>query len=328
MPGGRIRHAAALSGQPRADLHAVLGPAHGARTHLAAAGLAPRPQGGLGDNWGNLASRFTITDPWDLIYYNFRTEKPREVNWYMHHYLGCWKTKDNKNFCFDEAEIGRLYIPPLGWTRGTGLLPFEAQIAEVLERCRPKFPTLYWQKTWVGPTGFGKVIRAIRDGRIKVTLKPGLTTPASYDPIGNEIFIKSVAFADKMDLPVLIHEAAHAILDVNKADLTYWKHEFLGFLTKALFAYRVDPKWAEVVARSTTVALPYRHAFILGYYVHKDGKTEKMIDDHDKDVADFRDPSSTINPVQALKLAIQTDAHYIAQGWWKRMALDGIPEPV
>jgi hypothetical protein len=109
------------------------------------------PKVGLGDNWGNLASRFTITDPWDLIYYNFRTEKPREVNWYMRHYLGCWKTRDNKNFCFDEAEVGRLYIPPLGWTRGTGLLPFEAQIAEVLERCRPKFPTLYWQKTWVGP---------------------------------------------------------------------------------------------------------------------------------------------------------------------------------
>lgn len=283
------------------------------------------PKVGLGDSWGSIASRFTITDVWDLIFYNFRTQNPREVNWYMHHYLGCWKTKDGKNFCFDEAEVGQLYIPPVGWTRGTGALPIESFAAEVLDRCVADYRPIYWEKTWVGPTGLGKVIRAVRDGRIKVVLDPAWPTPASYDPDANKLFIKTASFAKVLHVSTLVHEATHAVLDQNKADLAYWKHEFLGFLAQGLFGWQTSPTWADKMARDATLANPYRYAFVLAQYLYKDPNREKYVDNHDTSVPDFRNPAETINPVTSLGLAIKTDIHYIQQKWWERRALDGLP---
>jgi hypothetical protein len=63
--------------RPQAGLHAALGHPCWPGAHLAAAWLAQGPQGGAGRQ---LASRFTITDPWDLICYNFRAQNPREVS--------------------------------------------------------------------------------------------------------------------------------------------------------------------------------------------------------------------------------------------------------
>ncbi len=283
------------------------------------------PKVGLGENWSTVASRFTITDVWDLIFYNFRTTNTREVNWYMHHYLGCWKTKDGRNFCFDEAEVGTLYIPPKGWTRRTGALPVEGLLVEVLERCVADYRPIYWEKTWVGPTGLGKVIRAMRDGRIEPVLAPSLPTPASYDPWFNKIHFKTPNFTKVLHTSTLVHEATHAVLDVNKADLTYWKHEFLGFLSQGLFGWHVSPTWADKMARDPKLANPYRFAFVLAQYLYKDPSREKYVDAHDKFVPDFRNPKESINPVHALGVAIMTDEYYIQQKWWERRALDGIP---
>ncbi len=48
-------------------------------------------------NWKILAWSWGLTDVWDLIWFQFVTDDPREVNWYMHYYLGCWKSNDGKN---------------------------------------------------------------------------------------------------------------------------------------------------------------------------------------------------------------------------------------
>ena len=64
-------------------------------------------------NWQLLAWSWGIEDVWDLIWFHFRTDDPRETNWYMHHYLGCWRSNDGKNFSFRDADPGIVYMPPL-----------------------------------------------------------------------------------------------------------------------------------------------------------------------------------------------------------------------
>lgn len=66
------------------------------------------------DDWWKLQNEFGLADPWDLIWYNFRTRDPKEVNWYMETYLGCDTiTLDRKNYRFSGTNApGIVYIPP------------------------------------------------------------------------------------------------------------------------------------------------------------------------------------------------------------------------
>ena len=41
----------------------------------------------------------------DLCYFNFKTRNPREINWYLHHKVGCRSvTRDGKNYMFSDHE--------------------------------------------------------------------------------------------------------------------------------------------------------------------------------------------------------------------------------
>ena len=73
----------------------------------------------LGANWQTVAAGFGVPNVWDLIWFNFRTTDPREVNFYLHRYVGCWQSNDAKNFSFMGAEPGVIFIPPFGWKRPT-----------------------------------------------------------------------------------------------------------------------------------------------------------------------------------------------------------------
>lgn len=50
---------------------------------------------------------------WELIYENFRTRNPSEVNWYLRNHVGCSrKTKDGLNWIFsNDANPGIIYVP-------------------------------------------------------------------------------------------------------------------------------------------------------------------------------------------------------------------------
>jgi hypothetical protein len=84
---------------------------------------APRPKmpppGGIphkvidGDTWGSLAKKFGFSSVWDLIFFNFGTKDPREVNWYLREHIGCnVATPDKKNWRFtSSAWPGKIHIP-------------------------------------------------------------------------------------------------------------------------------------------------------------------------------------------------------------------------
>lgn len=65
-----------------------------------------------GDSWVTIASANGL-DVWDLIYYNFKTRDPAEVNWYLKQYVGCTKpTADRNNWMFSsDASPGIIYLP-------------------------------------------------------------------------------------------------------------------------------------------------------------------------------------------------------------------------
>lgn len=77
-----------------------------------------KPRGGipyrveLGDDWKKLAFRWWVNAA-ELIYFNFRTGNPDEVNWYLHWYVGCkLPTKDGKNWEFSSnLKPGIIYRP-------------------------------------------------------------------------------------------------------------------------------------------------------------------------------------------------------------------------
>jgi hypothetical protein len=66
-----------------------------------------------GESWKTLADRYGIPAE-TIILANFQTLKPEEVNWYLHHYVGCRKpTADGKNWMFSSsATPGIVQIPP------------------------------------------------------------------------------------------------------------------------------------------------------------------------------------------------------------------------
>lgn len=83
-----------------------------------------RPPGSIvhqvadGERWETLASRYGV-DVTDLIWQNFKTSEPAEINWYLRHYVGCnTSTPDAYNWTFTTSarngsgpRAGIIFIP-------------------------------------------------------------------------------------------------------------------------------------------------------------------------------------------------------------------------
>jgi hypothetical protein len=76
--------------------------------------------GGKGTNWRSI-SRATGVRARDLVYYNFRTRKSKEINWYLENYVGCLPPgPGRKHYSFagapydEKANTGCVFIPRFG----------------------------------------------------------------------------------------------------------------------------------------------------------------------------------------------------------------------
>jgi hypothetical protein len=65
------------------------------------------------EDWESVARKFGVGVK-ELIYFNFLTDEPDEVNWYLRHYTGCNKVSPSgNNWMFsNSAKPGIIYIPP------------------------------------------------------------------------------------------------------------------------------------------------------------------------------------------------------------------------
>jgi hypothetical protein len=66
-----------------------------------------------GEDWASVAAQYNVKVD-DLIYFNFHTNVPEEVNWYLRRNTGCNVSNDGGlNWAFSSsADPGVIYIPP------------------------------------------------------------------------------------------------------------------------------------------------------------------------------------------------------------------------
>jgi hypothetical protein len=66
-----------------------------------------------GEDWASVAAQYNVNVK-DLIYFNFQTNVPEEVNWYLRRNVGCDVSNDGgRNWAFSStADPGLIYIPP------------------------------------------------------------------------------------------------------------------------------------------------------------------------------------------------------------------------
>lgn len=277
----------------------------------------------LGENWLSVAKDNLVPDVWDLIWYNFETDDPRKVNRYLHHYVGCWAAADDrKNFRFTNYdEPGIVYIPPHGYARRTGL-PLQALVLSQMEKSAQHFPYLILKDFHINLIGLGKVLDAMREGRITAVHDPELGTPAEYRQgtrkfAGPAIAVRSPAIASWLSRTILVHEAVHAIVHRNSfKEIKGWQNEFLAYAVEALWGRAVDNSMAEAMVSPALHDTDITHnAYVLAHYLRRAGKMFygqfiMRVKDVDAMLPDYRDPSRSLNPFKGLRDAIVNHKEY------------------
>ncbi|QDU76125.1 hypothetical protein Pan97_31700 [Bremerella volcania] len=181
-------------------------------------GYAKRVEVTEDDDWWILSAVHGRTDPWDLIVFNFGTRNPDEVNWCLHHILGCRrKSKDGKNYDFGAPCTIRqyIYIPPAGWK------PPTTADDDAWERVRSTINSatvktlnlsLFAYKLSISGHDFGKIGYLLNTKRITAKLDPTHLHAAEYLPGSDQIIIKLLP-SDPIDRSHIVHEAVHASFD-------------------------------------------------------------------------------------------------------------------
>jgi len=212
-----------------------------------------------GDNWWSLQKQFCLRDPWTLIRYNFGTNDPAEVNWYLREYVGCTKTTaDGKNYCFSyAANPGLLYLPRRHFKRGLGgggtvspeqqsrdddaakrtvlwALGLNAVDAVEFEFNAFGFPVSRWD--------YQRVRRLIREGEIVVRHNPSLGTDAEYDQTTDTLYLGQKSDHSIGGLGLIIHEATHAAFDASSQDINDMVSEAIAYVAQMLFIMAHDAK--------------------------------------------------------------------------------------
>ncbi|MET1412300.1 hypothetical protein ABVF61_08550 [Roseibium sp. HPY-6] len=179
-----------------------------------------------GKDFASIAKSFDIPNVWDLIIFNFQTESPREVNWYLHHAVGCWQSTDGMNFSFDDATtadfgMGKIYIPPERWApdprfeRGSGKGGQPRILKEIsvriLNELHVKMPTISHYATYLPRDAYKIVADLIDAGDVTLHLKPSLAQDtAFYCCMCKKIQLGSRLFLNRpLSYGVLANEATH-----------------------------------------------------------------------------------------------------------------------
>jgi hypothetical protein len=210
--------------------------------------LAAWPPGGFrmayqvgvkpGANWWTVAAGFGVPDVWDLIWFNFQTADPREVNFYMQRYVGCWQSNDAKNFSFMGAEPGWIFIPPWGYKRPNPD-PTKARFLGMLSAGVAHFPYITYKNVHIGRHSFETVGMAVRTGKIGIGYDPDRLdrkgAEAMYLSYSNRFIFRDPFINTPTNRGAVVHEATHAVLDMYKGNgLMILDNEFLAFLAEAI----------------------------------------------------------------------------------------------
>jgi hypothetical protein len=130
----------------------------------------PRPVGGASglpgtpdDTWESVAQQYGM-DVRRLIYFNFKTNNPKEVNFYLRTYVGCNSPSPTRwNWTFRGAKPGIIYLP----VTTMDFSPDDQRLGPALIDVKPEVPDFYKDPEWADklrkkiekiPT-YGKIVK-------------------------------------------------------------------------------------------------------------------------------------------------------------------------
>lgn len=217
--------------------------------------------GPLDTFWDLAAKVDRHSNPWDIIIYNFETEDPLEVNWYLHHAVGCWKSDDGANFNFASADPGKLYLPedkkwkpPKWFSKGSGANRFSNGLintaVSLLEKAAVDFPTVRYGNTKVSAADLRKVGKLLESHQITLSIEPGNMTwegpLAKYSPGSRTLrLIRPPVVNDTEMMGWLCNEATHIISHYRNKTVWFGQHEMTSTIVESIAVAKVDPQFAE-----------------------------------------------------------------------------------
>jgi hypothetical protein len=214
-------------------------------------------------NWQTVAEKHGLKDVWkDLIEFNFPTvayerdfqDKCAAVNWLLEDRVGCTVSHDGKNYSFENARIGYIYVPTVvtndvGVRAARSVLavlgsPFVNDIDFILIS---KFNK---SRMFIHPRFFRDVAHALLDGKMGIAVNPGGIdhhAEAEYDYTTSPPLFKlrysqmETAFQKS----AVIHEAVHAINHLKGTDRLSHFCESSAYLAQAIYHRRLTGRRVE-----------------------------------------------------------------------------------
>jgi hypothetical protein len=282
-------------------------------------------------DWAMVANAWGVGDVMDLISWNFGTKTnrdptPRQVNWYLHHYVGCWRvTADGKNFRFIEADPGWVYIPPIGWSRKGPSLPFHTSLAMSVNRLVPLYRQLSYGFYTVEAMDMYLVQQALHNGLLRAEVNSSTPHAGEYISGSNKFIFPSASIATFDEKMTIAHEATHAAMDrkYSGRGVRRWQNEVMACAAEALWAIAYNPKKAKGLLSRSDATRSTKAAVVLAHYMHANPAPRKTIESYDALIPDFRDMTKTVNPARELMQAVRLDIREIHMDPDTLMPMDG-----
>jgi hypothetical protein len=291
-----------------------------------------------GMNWWSLAKMVGRDNPWDLIIFNFQTEDPEEVNFYLQKYVGCREVEAN-NYIFYGADPGIIYIPPASWrpstkfkkgsTRRSYSKFLERKVSKIIKKGAHVCPTITYLGLTVTKHHLLKVAKHIEAGDIECFVAPEIrydNVKAFYDTKNNEfLFSREPRHGNLKDLQWIIHESVHAAFDIRKAKGLYdGTNELFGYAVESVVAAYIDPIEFETELRSLAKKSDHHYyLYFFGWIATQQPGSRFHIDLKTLD-KEFDDPfrHTRANPLNNLISTL-----FFTYGWAKMLTktpMDGV----
>ena len=195
------------------------------------------------DDWWSLQTFFKRCDPWDIIYYNFATYDPAEVNWYLREWIGCHDvSSDGKNYRFGVRPGGlpmQIYIPTDDWLPpGPKQADAKREALNVLRDPVASMLAFRAGTAELRATDLTAVANAIVSGKITVIHRPCLGWMAEYRGGTNQLLVPFASAPPLGSRALMVHEAVHAAMDIDKTPQTMQQAEGLAYIAQALYLRR------------------------------------------------------------------------------------------
>lgn len=214
------------------------------------------PSRAIGARWATEGNFWTHArsigreNPWDLIIFNFQTQDPYEVNWYLHHAVGCWRLDPTRNFMFDSAltddgEDGIIYLPPISWRppahfskgsgAGTFMMGIRHRAAAILRSLSARMPTITHGATSMRPHDYSIVANLIETGEVTVEIDPDLGAKGGYLDEDKALRLSfSPMIGNAEHASTLANEAVHVATHYHEIKHNVLRNEYVSTVAGAI----------------------------------------------------------------------------------------------